>query len=85
MVMLQQIICQFNSSCKFISYFYSSVIIFNSANFIGVEITKEISMLNIAIKMFFVVTVPVLFGMIVRSLMTDFIISKTLIIQRLSA
>ena len=41
-------------------------------------------MLNIAIKMFFVVTVPVLFGMIVRSLMTDFIISKTLIIQRLS-
>ena len=41
-------------------------------------------MISIAIKMFFVVTVPVLFGMIVRSLMTDFIISKTLIIQRLS-
>ena len=41
-------------------------------------------MLNIAIKMFFVVTVPVIFGMIVRSLMTDFIVSKTLIIQRLS-
>ncbi|MDC1092695.1 bile acid:sodium symporter family protein [Pelagibacteraceae bacterium] len=60
------------------------LIVFNSANFIGVEITKEISMINIAIKMFFVVTVPVLFGMIVRSLMTDFIISKTLIIQRLS-
>ena len=36
-------------------------------------------MLNIALKMFFVVTVPVIFGMIVRSLMTDFIISKTLI------
>ena len=30
------------------------------------------------------VTVPVIFGMIVRSLMTDFIVSKTLIIQRLS-
>ena len=41
-------------------------------------------MLNIAMKMFFVVTVPVIFGMIVRSLMTDFIVSKTLIIQRLS-
>ena len=41
-------------------------------------------MLNIALKMFFVVTVPVIFGMIVRSLMTDFIISKTLLIQRLS-
>ena len=59
-------------------------IIINSANFLGIEITKSVSMSKIAIKMFFVVTVPVLFGMIVRSLMTDFIISKTLIIQRLS-
>tara|TARA_B100000575_G_C23024604_1_gene590038 strand:+ start:220 stop:1065 length:846 start_codon:yes stop_codon:yes gene_type:complete len=59
-------------------------IIFNSADFLGIEITKSISMSKIALKMFFVVTVPVLFGMIVRSLMTDFIISKTLIIQRLS-
>jgi BASS family bile acid:Na+ symporter len=60
------------------------LIVFNSADFLGVEITKEISMLNIAMKMFFVVTVPVIFGMIVRSLMTDFIVSKTLIVQRLS-
>ena len=60
------------------------LIVFNSAELIGIEIQKEISMISIAIKMFFVVTVPVLFGMIVRSLMTDFIISKTLIIQRLS-
>ena len=60
------------------------LIVFNSANFLGVEITKEISMLNVAMKMFFVVTLPVIFGMIVRSLMTDFIVSKTLIIQRLS-
>ena len=60
------------------------LIVFNSANYLGIEIVKEISMLNIAIKMFFVVTVPVLFGMIVRSLMTEFIISKTLLIQRLS-
>ena len=60
------------------------LIVFNSADFLGVEITKEISMLNIAMKMFFVVTVPVIFGMIVRSLMPDFIVSKTLIIQRLS-
>ena len=49
-----------------------------------IETTRDISMLNIAMKMFFVVTVPVIFGMIVRSLMTNFIISKTLIIQRLS-
>ena len=67
-----------------LAIFIVPLIVFNSANFIGVEITKEISMASIAAKMFFVVTVPVLFGMIVRTLMTDFIISKTLIIQRLS-
>ena len=60
------------------------LIVYNSASFLGFEITKEISMLNIAVKMFFVVTIPVIFGMIVRSLMTDFIVSKTLLIQRLS-
>ena len=67
-----------------LSIFIVPLIVFNSADFLGVEITKEISMLNIAMKMFFVVTVPVIFGMIVRSFMTDFIVSKTLIIQRLS-
>jgi BASS family bile acid:Na+ symporter len=67
-----------------LAIFIVPLIVFNSANFIGVEITKEISMISIAVKMFFVVTVPVLFGMIVRTLMTDFIISKTLITQRLS-
>ena len=67
-----------------LAIFIVPLIVFNSASFIGVEITKDISMASIAAKMFFVVTVPVLFGMIVRSLMTDFIISKTLIIQRLS-
>ena len=60
------------------------LIVYNSANFLGFEITQEISMINIAIKMFFVVTIPVIFGMTVRSLMTDFIISKTLLVQRLS-
>ena len=67
-----------------LAIFIVPLIVFNSASFIGVEINSEISMASIAIKMFFVVTVPVLFGMIVRSLMTDFIISKTLIIQRIS-
>ncbi len=60
------------------------LIVFNSAEFLGIGITKSISMFNIALKMFFVVTVPVIFGMIVRSLMTDFIVSKTLLIQRFS-
>ena len=59
-------------------------IIFNSAELIGVNIIKEISMFEIALKMFLVVTVPVIFGMILRSFMTNFIISKTLIIQRIS-
>ena len=67
-----------------LAIFIVPLIVFNSANFIGVEITKDISMASIAVKMFFVVTMPVLFGMSVRTLMTDFIISKTLIIQRLS-
>jgi len=60
------------------------LIVFNSADLLGIGITKNISMLNISLKMFFVVTVPVLLGVFARSLMTDFIISKTLIIQRLS-
>ena len=61
------------------------LIIFTSADLLGVsEINREISIISIALKMFFVVTVPVIFGMIVRSLMTDFIVRKTLIIQRIS-
>ena len=67
-----------------LSIFIVPFIVFNSAEFLGIEITNQISMINIAMKMFFVVTVPVIFGMIVRSFMTNFIISKTLIIQRLS-
>ena len=60
------------------------LIIYNSADFLVIEITKKISMLNIALKMFVAVTIPVIFGMIVRALMTDYIVSKTLLVQRLS-
>ena len=67
-----------------LSIFIVPLIVFNSAEFLGIETAKNISMLNIAMKMFFVVTVPVIFGMIIRTLMTDFIVSKTLIIQRMS-
>ncbi len=60
-------------------------IIFTSADLLGVsEINREISMISMSLKMFFVVTIPVIFGMIVRSLMQDFIVTKTLIIQRIS-
>ena len=66
-----------------LSVFIVPLIVFNSAEFLGIEIIKEISMLNIALKM--INNMPVILGMIVRSLMTNFIISKTLIIQRLSS
>ena len=67
-----------------LSIFTVPFIVFKSAGLIGIEISKEISMISIALKMFLVVTVPVFFGMIVRSLLTNFIISKTLFIQRTS-
>jgi len=61
------------------------LIIFTSADLLGVsEINRDISMISISMKMFFVVTVPVIFGMVIRSLMTDFIMSKTLLVQRTS-
>ena len=61
------------------------LIIFTSADLLGVtEINKNISMISIVLKMFFVVTVPVILGMTVRSLMTNYIVSKTIFIQRIS-
>ena len=72
------------ATVSLISIITVPLIVYNSANFLGFEIIKEISMVNIAAKMFFVVTVPVIFGMITRSLMTDFIVSKTVLVQRLS-
>ena len=67
-----------------LSIFTVPLIIYNAANLIGVEIVKEISILTISLKMFLVVTVPVLIGMVVRSFFTSFIDSKTLLIQRSS-
>ncbi len=67
-----------------LSVFTVPFIVYNSASYFDFVITKEISMINIAVKMFFVVTVPVIFGMIVRTFMTEFIVSKSLIIQRIS-
>ncbi len=67
-----------------LSIFTVPFIIFKSAELIGIEITAGISMISIALKMFFVVSVPVFFGMIVRSLMNKLVISNELLIQRLS-
>ena len=59
-----------------LSIFTVPFIIFKSAELIGIEITAGISMISIALKMFFVVSVPVFLGMIVRSLMNKFVISN---------
>ena len=51
------------------------LIIFTSADLLGVsEINREISMASMSIKMFFVVTIPLIFGMVIRSFMKDFIV-----------
>ena len=60
-------------------------IMFNSINFLEIDnISKDISMLSIALKMFFVVTVPVIIGMFIRHFAKNFIISRTMIFQRIS-
>jgi len=60
-------------------------VVINSANIIGVSISSDISIANIALKMALVVTVPVLFGMIIRKLFTNFILSKVKLIDKLSS
>ena len=47
-------------------------------------VAKEISMIGISLKMFFVVTVPVIIGMIIRHLTGDLVIRNLKIIQRIS-
>ena len=60
-------------------------IIFQSADLLGVtSFNENISMVGIAMKMFLVVTVPVILGMLIRKFATDFIVSKTQMIQRIS-
>jgi BASS family bile acid:Na+ symporter len=59
-------------------------VVINSANIIGVSISSDISITNVAIKMALVVTVPVLFGMIVRKMFTNFVLSKINLIEKIS-
>ena len=60
-------------------------IVFTSADLLGISnISKEISMIGISMKMFLVVTLPVLLGMLIRKFATNFITSKTQLIQRIS-
>tara|TARA_B110000902_G_C14197357_1_gene546428 strand:- start:259 stop:1110 length:852 start_codon:yes stop_codon:yes gene_type:complete len=59
-------------------------ILFTSMDFFEIVVKKEISMLGISLKMFFVVTVPVIIGMIIRHFAENFIIKNVLIVQRVS-
>ena len=60
-------------------------IVFKSAELLEVEgISKEISMIGISMKMFLVVTLPVLIGMTIRKFATNFVMSKSQLIERIS-
>ena len=47
-------------------------------------VKKEVSMLSISLKMFFVVTIPVIIGMIIRKFADSFIVNNIKIINKLS-
>ena len=59
-------------------------IMFASIDFFEISIVKDISMVTIALKMFFVVTVPVIAGMIIRHFAENFIITRTMLFQRIA-
>ena len=61
------------------------LIIFTSADLFGVtNISQNISMTGIALKMFLVVTVPVILGMIIRKFAENFVNSKIQIFEKLN-
>ena len=59
-------------------------IMFASVDFFEVNLIKEISMTSIALKMFFVVTVPVIIGMIIRHFAKNFVNNQASLIQKIS-
>ena len=61
------------------------LIIFTSADLFGItNISENISMIGIALKMFLVVTVPVILGMIIRKFAENFVVSKSNIFDKLN-
>jgi bile acid:Na+ symporter, BASS family len=68
-----------------ISIFSVPFIVLKSADLLDISyIAKDISMISISLKMFFVVTVPIIIGMLMRAVATNFIMKNTLAIQRIS-
>jgi len=68
-----------------LSIFSVPFVIFKSAELLNFsDFSKEISMVGISLKMFLVVTLPVIIGMIVRKFMTDFVVRNVSLIQKIS-
>ena len=59
-------------------------IMFTAINFFEAGIFNEISMIGIALKMFLVVTIPVIIGMIIKFFAKNFIDKQTALIQKMS-
>ena len=59
-------------------------IIFTSMDLFEISIQKEVSMIGISLKMFLVVTIPVIIGMLIRHFAKEFINNQSLLIQRIS-
>ena len=60
-------------------------IVFKSADLLGVtEMSKEITMTGIAIKMALVVTIPVIIGMIIRFFANNFVTSNLKVINKIT-
>jgi len=68
-----------------ISIFSVPFIVFKSADILQVSyLSQDISMMGISLKMFLVVTLPVIIGMLIKKFATNFINAKTKIIQKIS-
>ena len=68
-----------------ISIFSVPFIIFTSAKLIGISnISEQITMTGIAVKMAGVVTIPVILGMLIRKFAENFIFSKISIIEKIT-
>jgi BASS family bile acid:Na+ symporter len=60
-------------------------IVFLSIDLLNIDyVAKEISMIEISLKMFFVVTIPVLMGMVIKHFAGNFVNKNFLVIQRIS-
>ena len=60
-------------------------IVIKSADLLDINyLSNEISMSGISIKMFLVVTLPVVIGMLIRKFAQDFIIKRTALIEKIS-